>query len=276
MKQWSDEVRTNEPNKKIAFVPTMGALHKGHCSLVNLASEKADYVVVSIFVNPIQFNQKEDFEKYPKNYEQDIQILQDYNVDILFLPSTDEVFPNGSPKIQILIPSLTKTLCGATRPGHFDGVLWIVHNLFMWVRPHIVLFGQKDYQQCLVIKNMIQELFFPIDMIIVPTVREETGLAMSSRNTRLSEQGKKEAIVIYKTLSKVKEMALRGDSISLIYNFIETSFIYFKVDYASLYNPNTLEPISINTTVCTQALCAVALWVEGVRLIDNELILWNS
>src|SRR5215813_15506989 len=183
MQRWSETQRIEK--KTIAFVPTMGFLHEGHLSLVREGKRRCDVVVVSIFVNPIQFNQQSDFAKYPKNFEQDRQMLEALGADALFYPEASEMYPDGF-QTAVEVAQVSQPLCGAFRPGHFRGVATVVAKLFNITKPHVALFGEKDFQQCVVIKRMVKDLNFDLEILAMPTVREPDGLAMSSRNARLS------------------------------------------------------------------------------------------
>ena len=271
MQTWANHIRVTQPAQKIALIPTMGCLHQGHLSLIKNAATQAEHTVVSIFVNPLQFNQEEDFEKYPKNVNEDIALLTNEKVDILFIPKTEEVFSIEKPRIQISIPSLTSTMCGAYRPGHFEGVLFIVHNLFMWVKPHLAFFGKKDYQQCCVIKTMVTELCLNVNIILGETIRENNGLAMSSRNTRLSKQGKEQGLVLYHTIKDLQSMADRHMSLISMRNVIQRNLHGLQIDYADLYHPTNLTLLP-DESKSKEALLAMAIWIEGVRLIDNEIL----
>ena len=186
-------------NKTIGFVPTMGALHEGHLSLVKEARQMSDIVIVSIFVNPTQFNQQEDFDKYPHDLTADAALLADYQVDYIFAPETNEIY-NENFSTYVYVENLTETLEGASRPGHFRGVATVVTILFNTIRPDFAFFGQKDAQQVAVIKRLTQDLGFDTEIVSMPIIREESGLAMSSRNARLSEDERQRASIIYKAL----------------------------------------------------------------------------
>ena len=197
--------RQREMGKKIGFAPTMGALHQGHLSLYKAAKKENDEVISSIFVNPTQFNNPDDFQKYPKTLEKDIELLEKAGVDAVYVPNVEEMYPDGLNSKKYDFDGLENEMEGKYRPGHFDGVGTIVEELFRQVQPHNAYFGEKDYQQLAIIKKMVEKTKLPVKIHGVPTLREEDGLAMSSRNVRLTETQRKEATIIYETLEKVKE-----------------------------------------------------------------------
>ncbi|MDH5720077.1 MAG: pantoate--beta-alanine ligase [Spirochaetia bacterium] len=273
IKKWRNDFQEKHPRKKIGFVPTMGFLHRGHLSLIQKAKETADIVVVSIFVNPIQFNDKKDFEAYPIDLQNDKALLSDLKVDILFAPSKDEIYGSGNPEIIIDYPSYTNVMCGKNRPGHFQGVLYIVHNLFQYVRPHSAVFGLKDYQQYLLIKKMTEELAFDIDIIAADLMREENGLALSSRNARLSKEGIEKALQISKALFLAKEVwennknTTAGEIKTILFEKMKN----LEIEYASVYNSEILQEFNEEETF-HRAVIAVAVYIENVRLIDNVIL----
>ncbi|HDY85728.1 hypothetical protein LCGC14_0800040 [marine sediment metagenome] len=206
VKAWRDHKYT------VAFVPTMGNLHEGHLSLVKKASELADKVVVSIFVNPLQFDDKEDLSAYPRTVKADIQMLSSVGCDVIFTPSVDTMYPKGmTSHTHISVPDMDDKLCGLRRPGHFDGVATVVTKLLNIVQADIAVFGEKDYQQLLLIKHLVRDLNLPIDIVGGPTFRDESGLAMSSRNQYLSEKQRKQAAGLHQTLLAVKQNIERGE-----------------------------------------------------------------
>ncbi|GIV44160.1 MAG: pantothenate synthetase [Bacteroidia bacterium] len=195
-----------QKNTKVAFVPTMGALHEGHLELLKTAKNYADFVVLSIYVNPTQFGKNEDFDKYPRNLEKDLLTIQNHNlsIDVVFAPSNQEMYPfSESPSLTF--PSLSQKLCGISRPTHFDGVGLIVLKLLNIIQPDYLIMGQKDFQQTVIIQRLIDEFFFDIQLIVVPTVREKDGLALSSRNMYLSPQERQQALILYQTLNSGKK-----------------------------------------------------------------------
>jgi pantoate--beta-alanine ligase len=265
--------RKNRPT--IAFVPTMGNLHAGHLALIQKAKTLADCVVASIFVNPLQFGPKEDFATYPKTEAADIEKLEQLNVDALFLPKVNEIYPHGSESLtKITVAGLSDDLCGKSRPGHFAGVATVVAKLFNIVQPHIAIFGEKDYQQLTVIRQMVADLNFPIQIISAPTEREPDGLAMSSRNQYLTTEERKIAPQLYATLHWIKAQITSGntDYASLIgaaatqLNGHGTPCPYFKIDYVAIRAQNTLALPSLGDANLV-ILCAAFL--RKTRLIDN-------
>ena len=270
MQKKADELRS--AGKKIGFVPTMGFFHEGHLELMRVARKNADVVVVSIFVNPIQFGPSEDYNRYPKDIERDKKKAQDVGVDILFIPSVEEMYPAGF-QTKVHVENLTKHLCGLFRPGHFDGVTTVVTKLFNIVKPHVAVFGEKDYQQLLVIKRMVKDLNMDVHIIGVPTVREPDGLAMSSRNAYLSPEERKSALCLKKAIDMADEMVKKGESdVSVIKKKVEeliTSYPFTKIQYISICDPDTLEEIS---QIKDKALIAMAVFVGNARLIDNAIL----
>ncbi|KOF02584.1 pantoate--beta-alanine ligase [Roseivirga seohaensis subsp. aquiponti] len=260
-------------NKKIGLVPTMGALHHGHISLVEKAKEKSDVVAVSIFVNPTQFNNPEDLEKYPRNIERDLDLLKKAGCDIVFTPEVTEMYA-GSHDLKISFGTLENSLEGKFRPGHFSGVGQIVSKLFNIFQPHSAFFGQKDLQQFFIIKKLINQLCFPIELHMIPTKREDNGLAMSSRNERLTQEEKLEAGLIYQTLKLSAEAILEGRS---IHHVIEQANELFaknerlKLEYFEVVETENFTGISTVSDPKTTALC-IAAEIGKVRLIDNLLL----
>lgn len=253
----------------IALVPTMGFLHEGHLSLIRQARAAADKVVVSIFVNPIQFGAGEDFEKYPRNMERDLALLAAEGVDALFEPRPEDIY---GPLFQtrISVTTLSQGLCGAARPGHFEGVATVVGILFNLVRPHIAIFGAKDYQQAAVVRRMTADLHFGIEIVVAPIVREASGLAMSSRNSYLSDQERAEATVLYQSLRLAEKLAAGGERqaekiITAVKELID-SMASTRIDYVALVDPATLEPV---TQIEGDVQLLLAVFVGSTRLIDN-------
>jgi len=262
--------------KRIGLVPTMGALHQGHLSLLNFIKEYSDVQVCSIFVNPTQFNNLEDLKKYPRPKDADIEKLKQAECDVLFMPSVDEMYAEGE-EWHIDLEKLDSILEGAFREGHYQGVTQIVKKLFDIIKPDVAGFGQKDYQQYLVIKKMIEMLHIPVELKLCSTVREEDGLAMSSRNIRLSAIGRQQALSIYRSLAYLRE----NITSRTIQEVKRNAFQMLKesegleLEYFEICNPNNLEPVvacEVNSTV----IALVAAWVDGVRLIDNMLIEINK
>ncbi len=258
--------------KSIAFVPTMGNLHHGHCQLVSEALKIADRIVVSIFVNPLQFGVGEDYEAYPRTLSNDQAQLQTLGTHLLFTPQVAEIYPHGSVTTQIQVAELSDILCGAFRPGHFTGVATIVNLLFNLVQPDKALFGQKDYQQLLVIKRMVSDLFMPIDIVSVATVRETEGLAMSSRNQYLTISEREVAPQLYQTLTEIKQQLLHGER---NYEKLEQQAMQrliqlnFKPDYIAIRCVDTLGRPQLDDT---QWIILAAAYLGKARLIDNLLV----
>jgi pantoate--beta-alanine ligase len=260
----------------IGFVPTMGYLHEGHLALVRRAKELSDRVVVSIFVNPIQFAPGEDYQRYPRDLERDKALLEKEGVDVLFVPKAQEMYPPGF-QTYVEVKELSSGLCGRYRSSHFIGVATVVLKLFNIVQPDIAVFGEKDYQQLKVIQRMVQDLNLDVKIIPHPTVREEDGLAMSSRNTYLSPEERKSAIALYKALNLAEELINQGERRvnllkSKLKEFIE-SFPYTKVQYIEFVHPETLKEVE---RVDEPTLLALAVFVGKARLIDNKIIIPKS
>ncbi|APD09449.1 MULTISPECIES: pantoate--beta-alanine ligase [Thermus] len=263
------ELRTALPREGVGFVPTMGYLHAGHLALVERARAENPFVAVSIFVNPLQFGPGEDYHRYPRDLERDQALLREAGVDLLFAPSVEEMYPKGfSTRLQVEGP-LTALWEGEVRPGHFQGVATVVARLFLLVGPGRAYFGEKDYQQLLVIRKMVRDLGFPIEVVGVPTVREEDGLALSSRNVYLSPETRKKATVLYRALSAMREVAQGGGSVAEALRAGEAVLAEvpeFKKDYLALVHPETLLPLS---DWVKGARGIVAGRFPEVRLIDN-------
>jgi len=258
--------------KTIGFVPTMGALHEGHLRLVRQAGKENDVVVVSIFVNPKQFGPKEDFERYPRDLNGDLNKLSSLEVDAVFIPETSEMYPKGFSTF-IDVGSIAEILCGISRPGHFRGVATVVAKLFNIVNPHRAYFGQKDFQQTLVIKKLVRELNINIEIVVCPTMREPDGLAMSSRNSYLNPDERKAATVLYKALKRGEGLILKGQ-----YNAsrIKTEMEHLlktepmaKIEYISVVDPESLEEVD---EIKASVVLALAVKIGRVRLIDNMIV----
>ncbi len=258
--------------KRLGFVPTMGALHAGHLSLVRAARQQCQAVAVSIFVNPTQFGPNEDFSKYPRTFEKDKQLLDAEKVDLIFAPSVEEVYPAGA-KTFVHVEEMSKRLCGRSRPGHFRGVTTVVAKLFAIVEPDVAFFGQKDAAQCAILRRMVRDLAMRVQIIVCPIVRETDGLAMSSRNAYLSPAERKQATVLYRALMRVQFLADKGERSSekLIAAarevFAEEPAV--RVDYVEIVNSDTLDPVP---DISRGALVAVAAFVGNTRLIDNIVL----
>ncbi|HJT70901.1 MAG TPA: pantoate--beta-alanine ligase [Terriglobales bacterium] len=258
----------------VDLVPTMGALHEGHLSLVRAARAKSNVVVVSIFVNPTQFGPKEDFSKYPRNLERDLALLEQENVDIVFAPAAEEMYsPGAGANTWVTVKGMSDRLCGHSRPGHFRGVTTIVAKLFNIVAPTIAFFGQKDAAQVAIIRRMVRDLNFSVTIEVGPIVREPDGLAMSSRNAYLTPEQRKSALVLYRSLQRTQELFHRGerDAAKLIaagkQEFEKEPAA--RLDYFEIVDPDSLEPIS---TISQSSLIAVAAFIGNTRLIDNLVV----
>ena len=258
--------------EKIGLFPTLGFLHDGHLELIKQGRKHADVLVMSLFVNPIQFGPNEDLDKYPRDIEGDIQKAEAKGVDIVFLPSPKEMYPDGF-QSSVKVKTITNFLCGKSRPGHFEGVTTVITKLFNIIKPHFALFGQKDFQQLAVIKRMVKDLNIDVEIIEVPIVREHDGLAMSSRNKYLNPEERKSALCIKKSIDMAVKMAGEGELhsekvISAIKDQIE-SFPYTNIEYINICDPETLEDINI---LKDKSLLAMAVKVGNTRLIDNCVI----
>lgn len=259
--------------RSVGFVPTMGALHEGHLSLVRRAKSENDVVIVSVFVNPSQFGPNEDFEKYPRNVENDLALLERAGADTAFLPPVEAMYPEGFQTV-ISVGALAGRLCGAFRTGHFGGVLTIVNKLFNIVQPTRAYFGQKDFQQTVVIRRMVEDLNIDVDVVVCPTVREEDGLAMSSRNAYLGEDERKAATILYRTLTRASEMIRQGDTTpeavgQVMHEMLRSEPLVAEVQYAGVYDAGTLDSIA---EFRKATLLAIALLLGKTRLIDNMVL----
>jgi pantoate--beta-alanine ligase len=256
--------------KSIGFVPTMGALHEGHKALVDKASEENELVVISIFVNPTQFNNQEDLALYPRTLDADLDLLKTIKNGIVFVPTVSDIYPENTSFKPFDLGILDKVMEGKHRPGHFDGVVHVVHNLFKIVEPTKAYFGQKDFQQLAVIRKMNAHYGFPIEIIACETLRENTGLAMSSRNMRLSEQEKKESLIIWQTLQFVKDNKVNFSPNELLIKAID----FFKSGNLTLEYLDIVEVDSLEEAQDweSQTVCCIAAYCGKVRLIDNLLL----
>ncbi len=257
----------------IGLVPTMGALHVGHVSLVEAARKQCDTVVVSVFVNPTQFGANEDFSKYPRTLEADLQACEKAGADVVFAPAADEIYPKGY-STYVNEEYISKPLCGQSRPGHFRGVTTVVAKLFNIVRPDVAFFGQKDAQQVAVIKKMVNDLHFCVDIVVCPTVREADGLALSSRNRYLSAIQRQDALSLSRALFNAKKMVDAGTR-STDRVIAETTHLLgehrrVRLIYAQIVDRCTMEPM--REILPGKSLLAIAAWVDEVRLIDNILL----
>lgn len=271
LRQLVGEARKN--GKRIAFVPTMGNLHDGHLALIDEAHKHGDMVIASIFVNPMQFGENEDLDAYPRTLEADQKGLEAHGCDLLFSPGVNEVYPAGtSQETRIEVPGLSALHCGASRPGHFTGVATVVSKLFNMVQPDVAIFGQKDFQQLAVIRKMVLDLCFPIDIIGVPTSREKSGLARSSRNGYLSEAERKQAAQIYHVMEFCSAQIIRhtGSLADIRQQAIQKlADLGFKLDYLNFAHPDTLELAQDGDK---EIVILVAVWLGNTRLIDNMTI----
>jgi pantoate--beta-alanine ligase len=259
-------------DRPIGFVPTMGALHEGHISLIKHARAENDIVVASIFVNPTQFNDPADLQRYPRPLEEDKVMLESAGCDVLFLPTVAQMYPNAD---YATLPEnfgmLDKVMEGASRPGHFAGMITIVNKLFMAVKPHNAYFGQKDFQQLAIVRSFVKKHVIPINIIGCPIVRDTDGLAMSSRNRLLNSEERKRAILIPQTMLKVKEM-WKNSPVTDIKKFVEREFNkdgYLKLDYFEIADVNTLQPLKEKDK---PAIACIAVFDGKIRLIDNIIL----
>jgi len=262
--------------KSVGFVPTMGALHEGHLTLVRQSKKDNDVTVVSIFVNPTQFGPNEDFNKYPRQFDNDRKLLEKEGVDYIFYPSVSDMYPEGY-ETYVYLEKLPNHLCGLSRPGHFRGVATVVSKLFNIVQPDKAYFGQKDYQQAEVIKKMVRDLNFPIEIVVIPIVRESDGLAMSSRNAYLSPEERRNATVLYKSLQRAKELIEKGEkSVNKIKEEMKKIILSVpsRIDYIEIVHPETLDSLDAipDKNVIDRVVVAVAVFIGNARLIDNEII----
>jgi pantoate--beta-alanine ligase len=258
--------------QRIAFVPTMGNLHAGHIRLVEDARQHGDVVVCSIFVNPLQFGRNEDLDSYPRTLDADMAQLRAARCDVLFTPAASEMYPQGLEAQTIVsVPGVSERHCGASRPGHFDGVATVVSKLFNMVQPHTALFGLKDYQQFQVISHMVADLCMPIGLVGVATQREPTGLALSSRNGYLTAEEKVRAVALYQTLLQAGSSLQLGDSITGVETqaALQLTAAGFRLDYFSVCHAATLEPASPQDRAL---VILAAAWMGKTRLIDNLLV----
>ena len=261
--------------KRIGVVPTMGYLHAGHLSLVEIAKEKTDFVIMTIFVNPTQFGPTEDFTKYPRNIDRDTTLAETAGTDYLFAPSTEEMYPKEY-STYIQVDSLTSVLEGNSRPTHFRGVTTIVAKLFNITQPHVAVFGQKDAQQAIVIRKMVKDLNFPIEIVVAPIVRENDGLAMSSRNVYLSPEERIDSLVLSRSLRRAEELIGQGEKYpSVIINEMKAiinTASSAAIDYIAVSNPATLQDIT-SLQPNDEVLISMAVKIGKTRLIDNKFII---
>ena len=268
--------QARKKGKTIGLVPTMGALHIGHISLIEAAKKKTGYVVVSIFVNPAQFGRGEDFEKYPRPIEKDLQICREKGVDLVFIPDVEQMY-RGENLTWVNVEKLTETLCGASRPGHFRGVATVCVKLFNIVGPDAAFFGQKDAQQSVIIKQVVKDLNMPLEIVVCPTVREPDGLAVSSRNQYLNPQQRKDALCLYSALQDCLKLYRQGTTgtkilIEQMRKIIE-QVPYAQIDYISIVDSESLENLK---KIDRGALVALAVKIGSARLIDNIVLDFNE
>ncbi len=268
---WEKINKAKKEGKRVGFVPTMGYLHEGHLSLVDISKKHTDYQVMSIFVNKIQFNDSNDFNCYPRELQRDLDLAEKIGVDLVFMPSDEEMYKNHLTYVDVEI--LTNHLCGAHRPGHFKGVFTVVSKLFNIVQPDVSVFGQKDIQQAVSIEKMVDDLNFPIKIILAPIIREKEGLAMSSRNKHLSDEQRTNALSINRSLKNAEKMIRSGEISSIklaknIKNIIEEGNPD-KIDYISIMSYHDLQPID---KLIDKSVIAVAAFYGETRLIDNMII----
>ena len=261
-----------QAGKKIGFVPTMGYLHEGHLSLIRIARSKADVVVVSIFINPTQFGPDEDLDQYPRDFARDEHLAQESGTDIIFYPSKEEMYPHDY-MTYVNVEGITNTLCGASRPTHFRGVTTICTKLFLAVKPQFTVFGQKDAQQTVVIRRMVKDLNFDMEIIVGPIIRGDDGLAMSSRNAYLSPDERQDALALHQSLKLAEDIIKKGERKSEI--IIQTiskhidSKKHTRIDYISIVQPETLTPLN---EIEDRTLIALAVFLGKTRLIDNTIV----
>lgn len=270
MRYWSADERRQD--RRIVLVPTMGYLHEGHLALVREAKERGDRVVVSIFVNPMQFSPNEDFAAYPRDLERDRRLLESEDIDALFLPSTEEMYPGGA-QTHVKVEKLSLPLCGAARPDHFRGVATVVAKLFNIVQPHVAIFGEKDYQQLQVIRRMVRDLSMDVEVVGHPIVREPDGLAMSSRNAYLTAEERRAALCLSRSLCKAQRLLRRGEAsaaglLGLVQRELAKERLA-EIEYVKLCDPETLEEID---RVEGAGVLALAVRFGKARLIDNRVL----
>jgi len=271
MQKVSDKLR--KEGKSIGFVPTMGALHQGHLSLMEKAKKENDILIISIFVNPTQFGPGEDYRSYPRPFEKDRSLAQREGVDIIFYPTVAEMYRKEY-STNVEVEKLSRGLCGSFRPGHFRGVASVVCKLFNIVKPHVAYFGQKDYQQLRIIKRMVEDLNMEVEIRECAIVREPDGLAISSRNFYLSSQEKEEALSLYRALKCAESLIKAGSSVSDVISEMEKIVKkerHAKIDYIEIVDPLTLEEVK-TIKPGKKVLVALAVWIGNTRLIDNMLV----
>ncbi len=258
--------------ESIGLVPTMGALHQGHFELINYSKKETDLTVCSIYINPVQFNDKKDFVRYPRDEEKDISLLENLGCDVVFIPDDEQMF-RGKRLINLDFGSLSNHLEGEFRPGHFNGVALVVSKLFNIVKPEVAFFGQKDLQQYSIIKQMIEEFCFNIELKMIPTVREENGLALSSRNKLFTNEQRKEASKLYQALKKVEDVLQTNNSVLKIKKVVEEflSSSNMRLEYFEIVNLENFQPVETIEKNNKYGAC-IAGYLDNIRLIDNIII----
>lgn len=269
LQTWTHACRV--AGEHVALVPTMGSLHAGHLSLIERARQEAERVVVSIFVNPLQFGPTEDFERYPRDLERDLELCEQAGAHLAFAPTVEEMYPDGAPWVEVVPVTGADRLCGASRPGHFAGVLTVVAKLFGIVDPDAAVFGQKDFQQLVLIRRMVADLDMRVRVVGAPIVREPDGLAMSSRNAYLSPDERARAVALSAALRRCEEAFRAGErNVAAIRGLLmQVDSPGVALEYAEVVDPDTLEPLE---EVREGAVCALAARVGGTRLIDNTIL----
>jgi pantoate--beta-alanine ligase len=262
--------------KTIGFVPTMGYLHEGHLSLVRKSTQRAEVTVVSVFVNPAQFGPKEDFKEYPRELNRDLHLLEKEGVDYLFYPNSEEMYPPGY-RTYVRVHDLEEKLCGRSRPGFFRGVCTVVLKLFNIVDPEVAFFGQKDAQQAIILRRMVEDLHLDVKIELLPIVRDEDGLALSSRNEYLNSEEREAALVLSRSLQEAKKIIKAGEKrAAVIIKKVEEMIKqepFAKIDYVEIVDLDELKPIKM---IKDESLLALAVWVGKTRLIDNLMIEINK
>ncbi len=269
VREWAAAAR--RAGERTALVPTMGYLHAGHLSLIEIAGRNAERVAVSIFVNPLQFGPSEDLARYPRDLDRDLELARGAGADLVFAPSVEEMYPDGEPWVAVVPERGADVLDGASRPGHFRGVLTVVARLFGIFQPDVAVFGQKDYQQLTLVRRMVADLEMPVEIVAGPIVREADGLAMSSRNVYLDPDERRRALALHGALEECRLLFASGeggaDAYRRVLRAVEGAGV--EVDYGEVVDPHTLEPVE---RVTEGAVCAIAARVGRTRLIDNAVL----
>lgn len=277
-----DTLKPLRSEQRIALVPTMGNLHDGHLELVKIAKQQADIVVVSIFVNPTQFGEGEDFDSYPRTLDEDVAKLATVGADYVFAPSIDEMYPVLPPPTSVLAGAITTQLCGQSRPGHFDGVGIVVSKLFNIVQPNVAIFGQKDYQQLAIIKQLVRDLSYPIEIVGAPIVRAADGLALSSRNQYLSAAERQMAPILHQELQRLAKQLMAGNDQHELKSLLAETHTRitdagFTIDYLELKTEqlDTVDNVESLKENNQKLIILVAAWLGRARLLDNEIVTFN-